>query len=49
MHADELLFSSTDPSSLISGGADSSIKLWDLEELTVGSKYIFRPTGVVPR
>ncbi|PMD57098.1 WD40 repeat-like protein [Hyaloscypha bicolor E] len=34
---------------LISGGADSSIKLWDLEELTAGSKHIFRPTGIVPR
>ncbi|PMD44382.1 WD40 repeat-like protein [Hyaloscypha variabilis F] len=34
---------------LISGGADSSIKAWDLEELTLGSKYTFRPTGVVPR
>ncbi|KAM3075196.1 hypothetical protein ACMFMG_007353 [Clarireedia jacksonii] len=35
---------------LLSGGADSSIKLWDLEQVPAGaSKYIFRPTGTVPR
>jgi DNA excision repair protein ERCC-8 len=43
------LLSSADASSLISGGADSSIKLWDLEELTAGSKHTFKPTGIVPR
>jgi len=38
-----------DASSLISGGADSSIKVWDLDEFTTGSKHIFRPIGEVPR
>ncbi|PQE33004.1 hypothetical protein CJF32_00001486 [Rutstroemia sp. NJR-2017a WRK4] len=35
---------------LLSGGADSSIKLWDLDHLPTGaSNYTFRPTGTVPR
>jgi len=38
-----------DANSLISGGADSSIKVWDLEECTTGSKYVFKPIGEVPR
>lgn len=36
-----------DSVSLVSGGADASIKLWDLEESVSGSKYTFRPTGAV--
>lgn len=38
-----------DTSSLISGGADSSIKLWDLDELSAGWDHTLTPTGVVPR
>jgi hypothetical protein len=49
MQADGHLSSIADRSSLISGGADSAIKLWDLGELTTGSKHTFRPSGIVPR
>lgn len=35
--------------SLVSGGADSSIKLWDLEQISPGAVHIFRPTGMVAR
>lgn len=34
---------------LISGGADSSIKLWNLEERSVAGAYNFKPTAFVPR
>ncbi|KAB8294863.1 hypothetical protein EYC80_006824 [Monilinia laxa] len=35
---------------LLSGGADASIKVWDLEQIPTGaSKHTFRPTGIVPR
>ncbi|ESZ95999.1 hypothetical protein SBOR_3619 [Sclerotinia borealis F-4128] len=35
---------------LLSGGADASIKVWDLDQIPTGaSKYTFRPTGIVPR
>ncbi|RAL66106.1 hypothetical protein DID88_005763 [Monilinia fructigena] len=35
---------------LLSGGADASIEVWDLEQIPTGaSKYTFRPTGIVPR
>lgn len=33
--------------SLLSGGADASVKLWDLQESLPGSKHIFRSTGTV--
>ena len=33
----------------MSGGADSSIKLWDLDEHAVGAKHTFKPTGTVSR
>jgi DNA excision repair protein ERCC-8 len=32
---------------LVSGGADSSIKLWDLEENSQGSAHTFRPIATV--
>ncbi|KAF5872848.1 putative dna excision repair protein ercc-8 protein [Botrytis fragariae] len=35
---------------LLSGGADASIKVWDLDQIPTGaSEYTFRPTGMVPR
>lgn len=34
---------------LISGGADSSIKLWDLDESPNGSAHIYKPKAAVPR
>lgn len=35
---------------LLSGGADASIKIWDLDQIPTGaSEYTFRPTGIVPR
>ncbi|CAD6444414.1 1489532c-8d58-402f-b317-b70921cb1576 [Sclerotinia trifoliorum] len=35
---------------LLSGGADASIKIWDLDQIPTGaSDYTFRPTGIVPR
>lgn len=44
-----LLHGSVDPNSVVSGGADSSIKLWDLDEHPVGANHTFRPTGLVSR
>lgn len=38
-----------DNSLLISGGADSSIKLWHLQDHTTGFKHIFKPAGIAPR
>jgi DNA excision repair protein ERCC-8 len=40
---------SADLNSLVSGGADSSIKLWDLEECPSGAIHTFKPTGTVPK
>ncbi|CAL3967474.1 unnamed protein product [Diplocarpon coronariae] len=34
---------------LISGGADSTIKLWDLDESRPWAKHTFKPSRVVPR
>lgn len=34
---------------LISGGADSSIKIWDLQQHTTGFKHTFGPTGSIAR
>jgi len=44
-----VLFGFVDPNSLVSGGADSSIKLWDLDEHPVGANHTFRPKGLVSR
>merc|ERR1712093_114351 len=34
---------------LLSGGADSTIKLWDLDENISGAKHTFRPSSIVPK
>lgn len=34
---------------LVSGGADSSTKLWDLEDSSNGGVYLYKPTAAVPR
>ncbi|KAH6722536.1 WD40-repeat-containing domain protein [Leptodontidium sp. MPI-SDFR-AT-0119] len=34
---------------LLSGGADSSIKLWDLDENIPGAKHTFKPSSIVPK
>ena len=34
---------------LLSGGADSSIKLWNLDECPTATSHTFRPTAAVPR
>ncbi|KAG4436406.1 hypothetical protein IFR05_008099 [Cadophora sp. M221] len=34
---------------LLSGGADSSIKLWDLDENVPGAKHTFKPSSSVPK
>lgn len=34
---------------LISGAADSSIKLWDLQDHSTGFKHTFRPAGTIAR
>jgi len=35
--------------SLVSGGADSSIKLWDLEDQPSGAIHLLKPSATVPR
>ncbi|KAH7356499.1 WD40-repeat-containing domain protein [Rhexocercosporidium sp. MPI-PUGE-AT-0058] len=34
---------------LLSGGVNSSIKLWDLDENVPGAKHTFKPSSVVPK
>lgn len=39
----------TNSNSLVSGGADSSIKLWGLDQTSQGVAHTLRPTGTVAR
>lgn len=39
----------TNSNSLVSGGADSSIKLWGLDQISQGAAHTLRPIGTVAR